>query len=86
MNVMNIKKQNGDIDMKKKLAKYLGDYVEQEIDSFIEAFEVNAEGIIDASLLTNWIIYGIEAFESIEDVEVRFHHPPTTSHGAYYED
>lgn len=55
--------------MKKKLAKYLAEYVEQEIDAFEQGFG-NDDIEIDSSLLTDWLIYGIEAFESIEDVEI----------------
>lgn len=54
---------------KKKLVKYLADYIEQEMDGFEQGFG-NDDIEIDSSLLADWLIYGIDAFESTKDVKL----------------
>jgi len=52
--------------MKKKLAKYLADYIEHEYELDAEAKEYD---VLDYETI---IVEGIEAFESTEDVNISF--------------
>lgn len=55
------------VDMKKKLAKYLVDYIEQEVKNFEQDSE---DKEADSLLLVGWIEQGLEAFMSIENVNI----------------
>lgn len=55
---------------KKKLAGYLADYIEQEVEEWEQANTDEGVCTITEMELKDWIVEGIDAFESVEDMEV----------------
>lgn len=55
---------------KKKLVKYLADYIEQEVEEWEQANTDEGVCTITEMELKDWIAEGIDAFESVEDVSI----------------